>query len=337
MNATAIKQKSLKVASGFAKTAIFPIAIYLLFLIISVASGKNSYYQGSAFDYIFTSSVLTTIMAYAIAIPLSGGRWDFAAGTIAILSGIIGCNLGIMWGESLVLALLMTIVISVALALLEGLLYIFLRVSNTIVSLGVVMIYEALTSVVFNGDGVKLPQHEGMIVLNQSPWVYILMLVVFVLVWFLLQKTKFGLDTKSLGSNAKLAIDNGVNEPKNILLTYVLVGVLLGIAGVLNASKANITPVSNLSSTTLMYNSMGPVLIGLFLGEFSNSTLGILMASIGMNSLSYGMVVMNVDGSIQQIITGIFIVLFMAYSSNRRVFARILPWKNLFRLKKESV
>ncbi len=81
---------------------------------------------------------------------------------------------------------------------------------------------------------------------------------------------------------------------------------------------------------------MGPVLIGLFLGQFSDMPWGILMGSIGMNALSYGMVVLGLEGSIQQILTGVFIVFFMAYSANRDIFKKMILWKNLFAIKKEA-
>ena len=76
---------------------IFPLVMYVCFLIITLLSGKTGYFSKNAFSYIFSQSVLSTIIALAIAVPLSGGRWDFATGTIVVLGGIIGCNLAIQW------------------------------------------------------------------------------------------------------------------------------------------------------------------------------------------------------------------------------------------------
>lgn len=311
-----MKTKLIKTGVGFLKSLIFPVGMYLLFLIITTASGKSGYFSSNAFNYIFGQSVLSTVVALAIAIPLSGGRWDFATGTIAVLGGIIGTNLGIAMGLNSIGILALMIIVCVALAVIEGLLYIFTRVSTIIVSLGVVMIYEALTNVLFDGQGAQLYTHPDLIVIAQAPWSYVILVVVMVLVYFFLGHTRFGYDTRSLGSNARLAINNGVNEKKNILLTYVMVGALLGVAAMLNAAKGNIAPASNLSSTSLMFSSMGPVLIGLFLSRYSNLPLGVFMGAIGMTSMSYGMVVLGIDSSIQTIVLGVIIVLIMAYTSN---------------------
>lgn len=303
--------------NGTLKAMIFPIIMYVAFLIITLICGKSGYFSINTAKYIFSQSVISTIIALAIAIPLSGGRWDFATGTIVVLGGIIGCNIAIQMGTGVFGLILITVLVSIVLAVIEGALYIFLRVPTMIVSLGVVMLYEALSGILFDGSGVQLYVYENLAVVGQAPWSYIILAVVLAVVWFLLYRTTFGYNTRSLGRNAKLAINNGVNEKKNIMLTYVLVGALLGAAAVLNACKGNVAPASNLSSTSLMFSSMGPVLVGLFLSNYSNLPFGVFMGAIGMTSMSYGMVVVGIDGSIQTIVLGIIIVLIMAYTTNQ--------------------
>ncbi|MEK5477946.1 hypothetical protein NYE70_13560 [Paenibacillus sp. FSL R5-0407] len=299
------------------KTFLFPIAIYLLILIVTMLMSKGGYASAGAFDRIIRGSVLTTITAYAIALPLSGARWDFAPGIIIILSGIVGSNLAIQWGGGPILLLMLTIVAAVVFSLLEGLLYLWIRVPTIIVSLGVVMMYEALSGIVFGGSGTQLFMYPDLTIFARTPWVYIVLAVIMVLFHFLLAYTKFGYDTRSLSANPRLAINMGVNEKKNILLTYLVVGVLLGVAAVINASTVLVTPASNLSSTSLMFSSMGPVLVGLYLARFSNLPLGIFAGALGMNALSYGMVVLGVNSSLQTVIIGVFIVGFMGYTSNQ--------------------
>lgn len=314
LNANKIK----KTAAGYSMTLIFPVAMWLLFLVITAACGKaDLFVSANGFDNIFRQSILSTFVALAIAIPLSGGRWDFATGTIAVLGAIIGGNLGLMISENVFVVLLCCIAVCMLLAMFEAVLYVFLRVPNMIVSLGVVMLYEAISQVVFDGGGVKLNRFDGIIAITQAPWCYIVLALVLVAVHFILRYTKFGYDTRSLGNNALLSINSGVKEKKNIILTYLLVGALLGFAALFNASKANVNPASNLSSTSLMYSSMGPVLVGLFLSRFSSMSWGVWVGSFGMQVMTYGMVCTGIDGSIQTIITGVVIVVIMAYTSNQ--------------------
>ena len=311
-------RKLKKKAVGYSLTLIFPVAMWLLFLIITAACGKaDLFVSGNGFDNIFRQSILSAFVALAIAIPLSGGRWDFATGTIAVLGAIIGGNIGLMISENVIVVLLSCIVTCVVLAMFEAVLYVFLRVPNMIVSLGVVMLYEAMSQLAFDGGGVKLNRYDGIIAITRAPWCYMVLVLVLLCVYFLMEHTKFGYDTRSLGTNSLLAINSGVKEKKNILLTYVLIGVILGFAALFNACKANVNPASNLSSTALMYSSMGPVLVGLFLARFSCMPWGVWVGSVGMQVMTYGMVCTGIDGSIQTIVTGVVIVVIMAYTSNQ--------------------
>ena len=76
-------------------------------------------------------------------------------------------------------------------AVLEGLLYIFLRVPTMIVSLGVVMLYEALSGILFNGGGVQLYVHERFLVLSMEPWCYLVLLAVLAVSGILIQGWNF--------------------------------------------------------------------------------------------------------------------------------------------------
>ncbi|WNS46674.1 ABC transporter permease subunit [Paenibacillus sp. MMS20-IR301] len=317
-----MKKLIIKRVPGLLKTFLFPVAVYAIILLITLLMDRSGYAASGAFDRIIRSSVLSTMIAYAIALPLSGARWDFAPGIIIILSGIIGSNLTIQLGAGPLLLLVLTVAVAVVLSLLEGVLYLTVRVPTIIVSLGVVMVYEALSGVVYGGGGTQLYMHSGLTVFARTPWVYVVLAVVMVLFYFLLERTRFGYDTRSLAANPRLAVNMGVREKRNIMLTYLTVGALLGVAAVINASTVLVSPANNLSSTSLMFSSMGPVLVGLYLARFSNIPLGIFAGALGMNALSYGMVILGIDSSIQTVNLGVFIVAFMGYTSNSERISR---------------
>ena len=335
-----MKDKILKTGLGYLKSLIFPVVLYVIFALISLCCGKQgTYFSSYTTVKIFQESVLATLVGIAIAAPLKGGRWDFATGTISVLGGIIGLNLTIMLKAPLIVGIIFMVFFSVLLAVLEGLLYIVLRVPNMIVSLGVVMIYEAMTNILFNGKGVNVfnntPEYANeLLKLYNAPWCYILLVLVILVCTFLLYYTRFGADNKSLGLNSKLAINAGVKEKKNILLTYVFIGVLLGFAAILNASKGKVEAASNLSSTNLMFSSMGPVLVGLFLEQYSTLPFGVFVGALGFNVISYGLQALSIDSSIQTIITGVAIVLIMTYTTNQELLKNII--RNTFSFKKKE-
>lgn len=326
MNARKEKYAKLK---NYALTLLFPLGMYLVFAIVALTSGNENFFKGYIITGMMHDTVLNTIVALAIAIPLSGGRWDFGPGAIVMLGAIIGGNIGVHLGLQSFGILLCCIIACVILALIEATLYLTLRVPNMIISLGVVMIYEALGGLLFNGLGINFYAVDAMYLtqiskVNEVPYIYLLLVIVLLVVWFLLYRTKFGYDTRSLGANSRLAVNAGVKEQRNILLTYVLIGALLGCAAMLNACSAKVEPLNNLSSTALMFGSMAPVLIGLFFANFTNMAWGICIAALGMEVFSYGLNAFKIDSSIQTIVTGVVLALIMVYINDSAKLAALL-------------
>lgn len=324
----------------YAMTLLFPLGMYAVFALITLIIGNTSFFTGYTTEGIIHDTVENTIIALAIAIPLSGGRWDFGPGAIIMLGAIIGSNLGMQLHMGTFGVLLCCVAACMLLALIEAVFYVTLRVPNMIISMGIVMVYEAVSGLLNNGLGVNFFANDTeytqeLLRMNQFPLIYILLIVVMAVTWFLLYKTKFGYDTRSLGANAKLAVNAGVNEKKNIILTYALVGALLGCAAMLSACSSKVEPANNLSSTALMFGSMAPVLIGLFLGGFTNMPWGIFVGALGMEVFTYGLNAFDIDSSIQTIVTGVVLALIMAYINDG---ARILQMvKQLFGHKSKVV
>lgn len=323
-----MKEGVMRNIKSLIQTFIFPIVMWIFFaVLIQSKGGSNNFVSVASIQDIFQTSALTVIIAIAVALPLSGGRWDFGPGAIMVVTSITAGNIAINHGLNLPTLIVLSIGIAVLLALFEGVLYIWFKVPNMIISLGIVMLYEAISGLIFDGSGVRLFMYEDLSILARQPYCYIVMAIVLFGFWALMKYTKFGFDTKSLGSNAMLAVNNGVNEKKNILLTYVVVGVLLGVASLLNSSKAVVAPETNLSSTMLMFSSMGAVLVGLYLSRYTNMSLGILSGTIAMTILSKGLTVYGLPSSLNNIILGIFIVTFMGCTTNLETIKRIIGKK----------
>jgi len=314
------------------KTFIFPLILWSVFAAISLALNKTSFISSAALDKIARDSVLTTIIAFAVGLPLSSGRWDFGAGAIMILAGIIGSNITIIYNLGIIGLIMITLITAIVLAMFEGFVYVTFKIPTLIISLVIVMIYEALSGILFGGQGSQLYLYKNLTIFARSPWIYIVFCIVALGFWYINKYTKFSYHIKALGEDPEQAVNQGINERKIVLITYLIVGGLLGIAAIINASISLVAPASNLSSTALMFTSMGPVLIGLFLAKYSNMTLGILSGSLTMNTLAYAMISLGNTTAVQTIVLGVFITGFMGYTTNMKT---INSWiRNIFQRKK---
>lgn len=334
---------------GYLISLIFPAAMWSVFALVCYVTHNYGYFQAATFKNICNAAATSTILGMCIAIPMMGGRFDFSAGITPILSGIIGVDLAINLHVGGIWVLLLCMAVAVVMCLVTNIMYILLRVPAMINSIGMVMIYEAISMLYNGGNGVRVDSAAGsdqvyynkLVMLARQPYQYVIMVCCMLLVGVLLYKTHYGKNVWALSSNARLAINSGISQKKNILQTAVLVGVMQGCVALFtvcgSAASGYTLGTNNLSSATTMFTAMGPMLIGLFFSNYSNLPFGIMCGALGMQAMTYGLGCINgLPASLATVINGVIIVCFMAYSSNQAKVTALL--KKLFGKKaKETV
>ena len=272
----------------YAMTLLFPLGMYAVFALITLIIGNASFFTGYTTEGIIHDTVENTIIALAIAIPLSGGRWDFGPGAIIMLGAIIGGNLGMQLHMGTFGVLLCCVGACMMLALIEAVFYVTLRVPNMIISMGIVMVYEAVSGLLNNGLGVNFFANDTeytqeLLRMNQFPLIYILLIVVMAVTWFLLYKTKFGYEIDCIGKQWEFADAVGMHVSRKIVVIFVVGGALAGIAGATEILGVNYNFVNTFSANP------GIGWDGFFVCILAGSNpVGILLFSIVFGALRYG-------------------------------------------------
>ena len=155
---------------------------------------------------------------------------------------------------------------------------------------------------------------------NGYPTVLIIMLVLCLVYSFICSRTIFGRGLYAIGGNPEAARLAGVNVKRVLVSVYVLIGCLAGLAGfILSARLGSAEAVAGISFELRVIASVvigGTSLMGGY-GRIGGTIIG----SIIMGILINGLVLMNVSAYYQQIITGLIIVLAVAfdtYAKSRR-------------------
>ena len=136
----------------------------------------------------------------------------------------------------------------------------------------------------------------------------ILALITVVVVWFLLEKTKFGYELKAVGYSRDAAKYAGIKVGRNTVLAMTLSGVLGGMAGV----TYYLGYLGSIQPKVLVSTGFDAIAVSL-LGN--NNPFGILLSTMLITLISKGSTYMksiaSVDAEIASVITGI-ILLFSA-------------------------
>ncbi len=151
------------------------------------------------------------------------------------------------------------------------------------------------------------------------------LLIVLALFIFFTYFTAEGRRAKLLSGNQKVAVNIGIRENKNVLITYIICGIILGFGALVYGSQQIINTQSNLSTSSILFSYIVPVFIGMFIGSASIDAIGVVVAAIGMELLNYGLDCLGVgSGGYQQIIFGMFMLAFYAFSAQAGNIKKVL-------------
>ena len=313
------------IASNTWKTLVWPVAIFVVFFVlIRIFNPASAFGNLTSLNSILNQGILSALIAMAMTCNMLNDRWDFSMGIICVTTSFIVSpivtkyELG-SWG-----LLILCVVVCVILCLINAGLYLLIRVPMLVISIGLLMVYETLNRVINNGQGAKLAGNVYTL-FGKAPWIYILAFVVFMLFLIIFTYTKFGYNVRALGNNQAIANNIGVNETKNVVLSYILCGVILGVAACVNASmKGNIEASSTFNNNMgMMFTAFPAVFIGLYLYRYTNITWGIFVGAICIAMMKAGVLALGLPAAVQDIGVGAFLFFFIALTTNQ---GRFLDW-----------
>ncbi len=327
-----MRTKIVNVLKKTGLTLAFPALIFVVMLIITAANGIDYYVSANMVRQVVTDASLTTIIALAIYLQFKNGRFDFSGGATMILSAIIAGNITLQAGGNPILFLVLCVVFGVVLSMITATAYIVSKVPVIICTIAVTLIYESLTYVLFDAEGLSVISRTEMVMFAKVPFIFIPLLIALGLFVFFTYFTAEGRRAKLLSGNQRVAVNIGIKENKNVLITYIVCGVILGLGALVYGSQQIIKPQSNLSTSSILFSYIVPVFIGMFIGTASIDAVGVVVAALGMEFLNYGLDCLGVGaGGYQQIIFGMFMLGFYAFSAQsgniKKFFGKIFAKK----------
>lgn len=300
-------------------TLMLPVAMYIAMAILCYSNGKDYYGTWRMWQTLMVDLAVSVTCALGIGLQFKNGRFDFSGGAIMLVAGIVAGNIAKDAGNNLPLMIILCMVICIVLSLLVSVLYVYGRLPIIIATIGMALLYESITCIVYDGTGINITANLKLRLFSTFPYVLIPFIIAIVIYAFYSHFTTTGKQGELLSHNQQSAVNIGINEKKNVIISYLFSGIIFGLAtiiwlakGIHNASFASLTTVGEL------FNNILPVFIGLMLASFCVDTIGIIMGSITLCLMSYSLkaVFLNEVGSALTIIfTGVFILLLNVLSA----------------------
>jgi ribose transport system permease protein len=319
-----IEYKSRKVPRFFMQVLKYQaVSMVLILAVMWVALAFLSPYfftVSNLFEITLQTAVIAIIAAGETLIILSGGI-DLSVGSVFACSAVVG---GLVYHgtNNLLYALAATILFGGLMGLVNGLLITRLRVPPFIATLGLMGIARGFALIfsrgipIFGLDKGYMWIGQGKL-FNVVPVPTAIMIVVFVVVYLVVNYTRFGRFTYAIGSNAEASRLSGINVKLVTLGIYSICGLLCGVASIIEAGRLGTVQPAGGNGYELL--AIGAVVIGgtsTFGGE--GSIVATLVGAVMITTIRNGLNILGVNAFWQLVVNGIVIIGAVAADQLRR-------------------
>ncbi|MDQ7033726.1 MAG: ABC transporter permease [Anaerolineae bacterium] len=285
------------------------------------------------------------VVAFAMTVVMVTGDFDLSVGSMASLAGIIA-GLLFQQEQSLLVAVIAALMVGLVGGLINGILVSYIGISAFVATLGMLTVFRGLALYMSGGASIygrAIPETFSNFgrggfelgTLNEQrvflPNLTILAAIIFIVVLILLGQTVLGRRLYAIGGNMEAARLGGVRVNPLRLLTFVFSGVGASIAGLMLFSR--LSTAHPTQGEGLMLKAIAAVFLGMTMTEEGEPhVLGTLLGVLILGVLANGLTQLRIDTYIQEISTGVIIVLAVALSSLSHKQINILkPIQQFFR------
>lgn len=303
-------------------TLLIPTGVFLFFSILLLAQGTTMFSTANHYRTFVNAFVVTTFIAWALNFNLSTGRFDFSLGSISLLASMMGVRVmwyleGLGWEMNGYYMLVVIVFFGAVLGCIAGVVYILLKIPPIVTSLGMTLIYEALGFMLTGGSGVVLNRTLHLTRIASMENQLMVLAIGFAIIYFISNKTKFGFEWKTLVAGQKIAVDTGINEKKNAIISYTLSGAFVSVAGAFTMSMQGTASASlNFATIATIFVAFLPLFLGGFIARYSEGKFGIMVGSFTTALITLGFVRLGISAQMQSLWNAIILLVFLIYLNN---------------------
>lgn len=224
--------------------------LILVVLLVSFMSGE--FFSGSNLQSMAVQLAGFGFLALAMAIAMLTGGIDLSIVAAMVLSGIAGAIVVSgkfievtpeNSGQLALLALVVAVVVSMLCGLLNGLLVSKVSIPPILATLSTMILFSGIGMVITNGQSVAVIAPEVGRFANATvagiPIIFLLLVAAFAVVGAILAWTRFGRRLYLYGENKVALKFVGGRTERTVLVSYLLIGLLVGLAAVVMVARVN--------------------------------------------------------------------------------------------------
>ena len=284
-------------------------------ILVQRETGEFGFVSGANLELILRQTAIVGTAALGMTLIIAAGGIDLSAGAvIALATVVIAASLSA--GLSPVLAVALGVGAGAVAGALNGILVTVLGVVPFIVTLGTMLVVRGVAKGLAHEQKIDAPMtwvNEALAVLKpEHRWMLFppgvwLTVALAAVVGVVLNSTRFGRHVLAVGSNEAAARLAGVRVGRVKRMVYLLGGVLVGVAGVMQFARLSVGDPT--VATGLELDIIAAVVIGgASLAGGEGWVLGSLLGALIMTVIRAGGSQLGWSNWVQEIVTGFIIV-----------------------------
>ncbi len=301
------------------------IGVIVVGAVLVASVGRNFFSDGNIRDILTGMSVLG-LVAIGQTFVILCGSLDLSVPYVVSLSSLIAADLMAGSTANILPAVLAALAVAAAIGLGNGLIVSKLKVHGFIATLGTGLIIKGFLDTNYKGTSGSVPwefQLIGATGIGPVPLSTILMLVIAVLAWLLLARSRTGNHMFAVGGNLEVARLSGIRTARPLIAAHVLCAITAALAGLLLASRLGVgSPTVGTQGGYDLLSIAAVVLGGTLLmggrGSIWGTVGGVAIFAVVDNVMS----VLQVNPFLKDVVRGIVIVAAVAIYTSRVVERR---------------
>ncbi|HEY6762902.1 MAG TPA: ABC transporter permease [Baekduia sp.] len=296
--------------------------VAVIVLIGAFTTVRNSaFVESGNLTEILRSSVIYFVMAAGAALLMIGGGLDFSVGSIFTLGGLVTAWMlvhGVPWPAAIAGGLALGAVVGG----INHIIITYLHVPPIIATLGTFFITQGIGVQITGGlDILPLPttfQQLGQNDVLGVPYIVLYAIAIGAIAWFVLERTRFGINVRALGGNRQAAIGNGLRVARLDFALYAVAGLMAALAGIIYAARVGAGQVEAGGASTTLQVVTATLIGGTSLFGGLGSITGVALGAILLSEIENALVVAHIAPQYNSIVTGAILIAAVAADHVRR-------------------
>lgn len=310
-DSTALNEKGAALFRKFTLGKVGGIMIAFLILCIGLSLASPVFLTLENLMIVARQAVFVLIIALSMTFVIATAGIDLSVGAILALTGVFVAQM-ILAGVSIWIVIPAGILIGGVLGLINGILIAGVGIADFIATLGMLSIIRGLVMLITRGVPIFGLQVRSFRYLAQGyvgpiPFPIIITLVLFLICFFILERTRFGRFVIAVGSNAEAAGLVGISIKKIKIMVYTMSGVFSAVSAILLTSRME-AAMPEAGSGWELDVIAATVIGGTSLAGGNASLVGTVLGALVMAVVRNGLNLLSVNVFWHQVVIGLIIL-----------------------------